>query len=82
MNAVILDVIAKAIGGEPTYLSTVEEDMPLAAMGFTSQNYMMCLFDLEEEIQVVFEDESSLFMNVKTWGDLCKLIGNTMNEAV
>lgn len=73
MTEHILEIIAQSIGSNED-LSHISSETFLKSMGFTSHNYMMCLFKLEEELGRTFEDENSLFMNVKTWHDLCCLI--------
>lgn len=78
MNDAILGIIASAINQTVAYLKTIQPDTSLSALGFTSQGYMMCLFDLEEVLNTTFEDESSLFINIKTWQDLCNLVENTV----
>lgn len=74
MSEEVLKIIGDVIKRPCEVIATEGEERLLQEMGFTSYNYMMCLIRLEDVLDVEFEDQDSLFMNVRTWGDFKRLL--------
>jgi acyl carrier protein len=75
-----MDIYASELGVKKEELYQVDRGASLASIGLHSMNYMKCLFKIEEVYGVTFDDEKSLYLNMKTFGQLLDFIEVCISE--
>ncbi|MEW9699672.1 acyl carrier protein [Paenibacillus sp. SI8] len=80
LNVKISDIIAAVLNMDPEQLRGINYDEPLNTIGMDSINCMDIVIQIEEELQVVFQDDELLLDNLNSINKLSLIVSQKLEQ--
>ncbi|WP_024831902.1 acyl carrier protein [Ruminiclostridium josui] len=76
----IIAVIASALNIETEQINSISEDENLNRIGVDSVNFIEIIINLEDKLNIVFDDEELLLDNLNTLNKLEKVVSQKLGN--